>query len=342
MIMATFFPVQAKRIAGSYTVHLLISLLLLCISACHRDAEQAPTKDRHQAAQPKAPVAAREPDPFASSPGAAASQPITNPSRATSLGQRLSVSAHDAQIIDEKLKAFGGLIVAATSDPTRDHEVEAAFNKAAAVLSDAKHGTSQQLRLAFDALFPNGHITPSTDEMLRRMKWQPTATAQPTAFTPDEYACFASLIQSPEVLADVRPELLQNFLVRQAQRANTSLSDLLIYYGVLTASSEYPDQFKKFDGSLGQLTSSQNPVYRMLALKLARLSTKDPSRLSAIYNAALDNPDRSIRLAALDEIQTTRLPGAHEMATMFARRARDAGDAQAETRANEVAALLAP
>lgn len=342
MNMKTFLSVRAKRIEGGHTVRLSMSLLLLCVGACHRDAEQATTKEPSQATSPKDPVATQAPDPFAASPGAPVSQPITIPSRAASLAQRLSVSEHDAQIIDGKLKAFGGLIVAAAGDLTRGREVEEAFDKAAAVLRDARHGTSQQLRLAFDALFPSGHIAPSTEKMLTGLKWQPTANSQPAVFTPDEYASFASMIQSPEVLADVRPDLLQNLVQRESQRAEVQLSDLLLYFGVLTASSEYPNQFKRFESSLSQLTSSQNPVYRMLALKLARLAISDQGRLSAIYKAALDSPDRSMRLAALDEIQTTRLPGAHQLATTFAQHARSSGDTQAEARANEIAALLAP
>lgn len=322
-----------------------LMVFVALVPSCDKKADEMKQTASSSTPLPKSAPTLSNPssDPFAVSPvPASAMKEQGQQTDEASLAASLKVTTPVAQKLIEQKKIISSILMGISKGKDHDSQALQLATDASREVGRTKLPDGRTARQFFEALFPDGNVTEQAMNDFRDLAL--------LGVDPSQYVKVQLLLDLPSELAEVRPDLLQKLLSQSLSNPEASIADVALYFGVLTAIMDHSPNLNETDSATWStltptwlaLTQSRNVIGQTLGIKLARYVSQDKSKLAEVYSEGLNSQIRTLQLAALDELRSTRPPGAHEMVTAFAQRMRSEGDATAEARANDVAARLVP
>lgn len=136
------------------------------------------------------------------------------------------------------------------------------------------------------------------------------------------------LYSSTEEIAKNRADLLAQILKQRAESSATSAADLIIYSAVTagiqdntdflrTGSENANPAIQPYANDLLKLSTSPNPIYRLLAISLAQRLEPDAQKLAYFYAEFANEAEPFVRATARSMLESASAPNAAELLQRF-------------------------
>ena len=147
-------------------------------------------------------------------------------------------------------------------------------------------------------------------------------------------------------LAKQRPDLLASLAAERAKNTVPTAADYILFNAIIDGLADSPflvstgDISEKpkalpYGSELLALANAPNPIYRLLAVRVASSAEADKAKLIGFYSGFLNETDPIIQQAAVDGLEGLQEPGALNVLRKFDAKAKQEGNADVSRAAQD-------